>query len=308
MTRPQNTAARPPRGRPDPQRVLAISAALVTVLLTAAGFWLSYEHLHDLATAHGLANAAARAWTWPATIDMFVIVGELLVLRSALAGRVDWFAVALTATGSGGSIALNVAAVGTDLPHLDYIVAAIPPTAALLAFGALMRQIHGYLAHRVPAAVPAVPAPQDTGYTEPQAYPQPTSNAAPTTVPQQPAPVELPPVPATAPQVYPHPDQYEWATSHTGVPAALLGVPAARTRVHDHTDHVPDDQPIEPDPDPDPNAGTPDEDLAEQLREAYPGYQGSGRTMSIRAIRTEVGVGQARAQRIQQLLTGERVG
>lgn len=131
--------------RPGPVTGLAIGAAVTTVALTAAAFWLSYEHLHDIAEENGLDGA--RAWAWPATVDLFIVAGELLMLRASLRGRgMDWWAVALAATGSLGSIALNVAGVGTDADPMRYVVAAVPPTAALLAFGAIMRQIHERLA------------------------------------------------------------------------------------------------------------------------------------------------------------------
>jgi hypothetical protein len=129
----------------SPSRWLAVGAAVATVALTVAAFWLSYEHLHDVAVDNGLRNAPARAWAWPATVDLFIIAGELLILRAALAGKVDPWAVALAATGSVGSIALNVAGVGMGAPVLTYVVAAVPPVAALLAFGALMRQVHDAL-------------------------------------------------------------------------------------------------------------------------------------------------------------------
>ncbi|MFB6548659.1 DUF2637 domain-containing protein [Streptomyces sp. NPDC056405] len=129
---------------------LAVGAAAFTVALTAVAFWLSYEHLHDVAAANGLGahGSTARAWAWPATVDMFIIVGELLILRASLRGTVDPWAIALTALGSLGSIALNVAGVGTDADPLEYIVAGVPPIAALLAFGALMRQVHEVIAGR----------------------------------------------------------------------------------------------------------------------------------------------------------------
>lgn len=148
---------------------LAIGAAVVTVLLTAAAFWLSYEHLHDIADGNGLDDA--RAWAWPATVDLFIVAGELLMLRASLGRRgMDWWAVALAAFGSLGSIALNVAGVGYGADPMEYIVAAVPPSAALVAFGALMRQLHERLAQdtqdapasktvrSVPAAADVVPA------------------------------------------------------------------------------------------------------------------------------------------------------
>lgn len=132
----------------NPTRALAIAAGLVIVALTAAAFWLSYAHLAEVALAYGMKGKEIRAWAWPATLDLFIVAGELLMLRAALAGRVDRWAIALTVVGSGSSIALNVAGVGSAAEPLDYVVAAVPPTAALLAFGALMRQIHQALAER----------------------------------------------------------------------------------------------------------------------------------------------------------------
>ena len=112
-----------------------------------AAFWLSYAHLAEVAGQHGLGRLPVRQWAWPATLDAFIVAGELLMLRAGLRRVTDGWAIALTATGSVGSIALNVAGVsGTGgagtVPLLDYVVAAVPPTAALLAFGVLMRQIH----------------------------------------------------------------------------------------------------------------------------------------------------------------------
>ncbi|MYS23577.1 Protein of unknown function [Streptomyces sp. DvalAA-14] len=129
------------------ERYALAAAGAVIVVLTAGGFWLSYAHLAEVAGQHGLRNSPLRQWTWPATLDAFIVAGELLMLRAGLRNEADWWAIGLTAAGSVGSIALNVAGVsGTGnaaaVPLLDYIVAAVPPTAALLAFGVLMRQIH----------------------------------------------------------------------------------------------------------------------------------------------------------------------
>jgi hypothetical protein len=127
-------------------RALTIAAAGVIVALTIAAFWLSYAHLQTVAATYGLAASPARAWAWPATLDLFIVAGELLLLRASLTARTDWWAIGLTVTGSGGSIALNISGVGAGAHILDYVVAAVPPTAALLAFGALMRQVHDALA------------------------------------------------------------------------------------------------------------------------------------------------------------------
>lgn len=143
----------------NPSRALAVAAGLVIIALTGAAFWLSYAHLAEVALGHGLRQAPERAWAWPATLDLFIVAGELLMLRAALAKRVDWWAIGLTAAGSVGSIVLNVAGVTGSrdpgaVPLLDYVVAAVPPTAALLAFGALMRQIHQAIADRAEVTAP----------------------------------------------------------------------------------------------------------------------------------------------------------
>ncbi|MDX3229396.1 DUF2637 domain-containing protein [Streptomyces sp. ME19-01-6] len=165
----------------DARHGLAVGAALATVALTAAAFWLSYEHLHDTAAANGLGGV--RAWAWPATIDMFIVVGELLMLRASLARHTDPWAIGLTSVGSLGSIALNVAGVGTGAKPLEYIVAAVPPVAALLAFGALMRQVHQRLSAPDPEPA-AAPGTSDTPVPEP--LPEPEPFTAPLTVPPRP--------------------------------------------------------------------------------------------------------------------------
>lgn len=175
--------------RPDSLTSLASGAAAVTVALTGTAFWLSYEHLHDVAAANGLTGI--RAWAWPGTVDLFIIAGELLILRAALRGRFDWFAYLLAGVGSLGSIALNVAGVGKGAELMEYIVAAVPPSAALIAFGALMRQVHEHL---VPPAVPVETAP------------------VPVKLERAPAPypaleVRVPPVPEAAPARVPEDDE-----------------------------------------------------------------------------------------------------
>ncbi|MEV7150482.1 DUF2637 domain-containing protein [Streptomyces sp. NPDC093084] len=138
-------------------RAITGAASGLTLALTAGAFWLSYAHLHQVAAGHGMAGEQIRSWAWPGTIDLFIAIGDLLTLRASLARRVDWWAVGLTVIGSGGSIALNVAGVGPGASTLDYVVAAVPPVAALLAFGALMRQVHDFLSGREPGEAEATP-------------------------------------------------------------------------------------------------------------------------------------------------------
>jgi len=179
----------------NPTATLATIAAVASIILTGAAFWLSYEHLHDVAHTHGLTDQI-RAWAWPATVDLFIVVGEVLFLRAALAQRADWWAIGLTVAGSGGSIALNVAGVGADANPMDYVVAAVPPVAALLAFGAIMRQIHGALAGRV--ALPATkPVARRTVAATPSATERPT--VAPVAATPAPARSATPAKPATPP-------------------------------------------------------------------------------------------------------------
>ena len=142
-----------------PAQLLAIAAGIVIIALTVAAFWLSYAHLAEVALAHGLGAAPERAWAWPATLDLFIVAGELLMLRAALSHTVDPWAIGLTVVGSVGSIALNVAGVGQGAGALSYVVAAVPPAAALLAFGALMRQVHQALSHAAVAAEDRTPGP-----------------------------------------------------------------------------------------------------------------------------------------------------
>jgi hypothetical protein len=187
----------------DVMRHLALIAAVASIALTGAAFWLSYEHLHDVAAVYGLGPSAARSWAWPATVDLFILIGEVLILRAALNQAVDPWAIVLTVAGSGGSIALNVAGVGAHAQPMAYVVAAVPPIAALLAFGALMRQIHEVLADHLPAVVgiplsaatPAMPTP-------PVASPEvvPVASEAPHSVATEP-PVGAPSVAASSPPV-----------------------------------------------------------------------------------------------------------
>ncbi|WP_330349256.1 DUF2637 domain-containing protein [Streptomyces sp. NBC_00582] len=131
---------------------LAVGAAVIITAITGIAFWLSYHHLHDVAAGNGLGMDPARAWAWPAVLDLFYLAGELLILRASYLRTVDPWAICLTAVGALGSISLNVAGVGTGAPALQYVVAAVPPVAALLAFGALMRQLHLWFGNRTVSA------------------------------------------------------------------------------------------------------------------------------------------------------------
>lgn len=172
---------------------LAIAAAVIITGITGIAFWLSYHHLHDVAAAHGLGGDPARAWAWPAVLDLFYLAGELLILRASWLRTVDYWAIALTALGAAGSIGLNVAGVGAGAQPLEYIVAAVPPVAALLAFGALMQQVHRWFG-RTPVVTPSTSV--DIPVVErADAVVEPRPAVAPPP-PAEPPAIEQPPTPA----------------------------------------------------------------------------------------------------------------
>jgi hypothetical protein len=114
--------------------------AVTTVAATAVGFWLSYAGLHAFAVRSGLHGA--EAWAWPASVDLFILAGELGITISAIRHRKDKLAWCYLLAGSGPSVAFNVLHVATITPAWGrYAVAAVPPIAAMLALGALMRQV-----------------------------------------------------------------------------------------------------------------------------------------------------------------------
>lgn len=244
---------------------LGITAGVVTVALTAGAFWLSYEHLHDIASAHLLAGS--RAWAWPGTVDAFIIVGEILTLRASLQGRIDKWAIALAAFGSCGSIALNIFGVGGRASALDYTVAAVPPTAALIAFGALMRQVHEML-DRIPDA--AADAPAAAG---PDAFERAAAEGAALAAPVHPSPafvLDLAPMRPALAEVR--------ADAHPDAPGA----------------HQPQPEP------PAPTATASDGELIEHARALA-----AHGPMSLRRIQRTYGVGQSRAMRIRDALEGK---
>ncbi|MCX4601193.1 DUF2637 domain-containing protein [Streptomyces anulatus] len=172
---------------------LAIAAAVIITGITGIAFWLSYHHLHDVAAAHGLGGDPARAWAWPAVLDLFYLAGELLILRASWLRTVDYWAIALTALGAAGSIGLNVAGVGAGAQPLEYIVAAVPPVAALLAFGALMQQVHRWFG-RTPVVTPSTSV--NTPVVERVEQPaEPRPAVVPPPLPDEPPAIEQPPAP-----------------------------------------------------------------------------------------------------------------
>ena len=163
------------------ERYALTAAGVVIVALTAGGFWLSYAHLAEVAGQHGLKSSPIRQWAWPATLDAFIVAGELLMLRAGLRRVTDGWAIALNVAGVSGTGNAGI------VPLLDYVVAAVPPTAALLAFGVLMRQIHQLVdqpADHSDAAPFRVPEPPVTAPAKPAEPPaEPVRDAEPPAAP-----------------------------------------------------------------------------------------------------------------------------
>jgi hypothetical protein len=118
-----------------------VTMAAVTIIATGVGFWLSYAGLHSFAVLAGLSGP--EAWAWPASVDLFILAGELGITISTLRdGRPDWRAWCYFAAGCGPSVAFNVLHVTSHFPPWGkYAVAATPPIAAVLALAALMQQV-----------------------------------------------------------------------------------------------------------------------------------------------------------------------
>lgn len=129
---------------------------IATIAASSVGFWLSYAGLHAFAVRAGLRGP--EAWAWPASVDLFILAGELGVTISALRHRRDWQAWMYLGLGASTSVAANVLHVDPAvLRWLPYAVAAVPPVAAMLALASLLRQVYRLAVPGVPGAWPAVP-------------------------------------------------------------------------------------------------------------------------------------------------------
>jgi hypothetical protein len=261
----------------NPTAALAAGAAVVTIALTGAAFWLSYEHLHDIAGGNGLGGA--RAWAWPATVDLFIIAGELLVLRASLRGAVDWWAYALAAVGSLGSIALNVAGVGANAQPMQYVVAAVPPSAALVAFGALMRQVHDALHRMQTEDAPAYPDAADD-------FERAAEQAVEVADPDAPSGLVL--------DFHPHPHPHPDVCAPASVPAQTPDAPAPQPQTASDATASVVREILTPAADADL--------LAAALAVNADALAETGQRASLRRLQSELRIGQKRAQRIQAQL------
>lgn len=146
------------------RRVITAAVALLAASVAAAtviGFWLSYAGLHGFAVRNGLRGA--EAWAWPASVDLFILAGELGITISAIRHRKDLAAWGYLVLGFGASVAFNILHVAPwVLTWGRYAVAAVPPVAAMLALAALMRQVYRLAvdADRAEPQAAPVPAPE----------------------------------------------------------------------------------------------------------------------------------------------------
>lgn len=111
------------------------------ISLAVAGFAMSYEALHSLAVEQGVPTPLA--WMWPLVVDGFIVVASLSVVRAVADGRHGVYAWLLVLAFSAISVAFNVIHAAPTL--VARFVAAIPPTALVLSFELLMRQLRQQL-------------------------------------------------------------------------------------------------------------------------------------------------------------------
>jgi len=109
--------------------------------LTVAGFAMSYDALHSLALTQGV--PPALAWMWPLVVDGFIVIASLSVVRAVADNRHAGYPWLLVLTFSAISVTFNV--VHAAPTAVARFVAAIPPTALVLSFELLMRQLRHQL-------------------------------------------------------------------------------------------------------------------------------------------------------------------
>jgi len=102
---------------------------------------MSYDALHSLALTQGV--PALLAWMWPLVVDGFIVVASLSVVRAVADGRLARYPWLLVLTFSTISITFNVVHAAPTV--VARFVASIPPTALVLSFELLMRQLRQQL-------------------------------------------------------------------------------------------------------------------------------------------------------------------
>ncbi|MEV6212125.1 hypothetical protein [Kitasatospora sp. NPDC051914] len=208
---------------------------------------------------------------------------DTYVLRALRAGREVLPAVL-------GMMATNAA---SHLVAADVVEAGWPLIAAVSSIAPLVLWRVHVLAHRVaeteqsPAAEvpPAVeqPAPDLLDVVEGSVYPEPVP--APQPAEAERVHLDFLPLPQWAPAVVEEPAR----------PRPVLAAEQPRTRTEVHAEYVPEDEPQ-------PGTDDTEAELIARGRAAFRDRLGDGKVPPIREIRTVLGVGQTRAQRVQDAL------
>jgi Protein of unknown function (DUF2637) len=158
-------APRPPADFMTGYRRYALRAvALIVTAATAVALSESYRSLYLWALHHGVPGRWAFAW--PATVDSFVVVGELALfigLIDGWSGRYRAWAWLVTFGGLAVSVAGNIGHVG-PAPWADRLTAAVPPIAAFVALTVALGVLKRVAALAVTSA--AILAAKETEVTE----------------------------------------------------------------------------------------------------------------------------------------------
>lgn len=125
--------------------------------LALASFVLSYEALWTLAIDSEV--NFWLAWLWPLTLDFFVLVASLSILRNSLNGHPRLYAWTLVVVFTALSIVFNAIHKGLPievynvyvLPYVPVVVYVLPPVALVFSFHLLMSQLGSTLKTRTAA-------------------------------------------------------------------------------------------------------------------------------------------------------------
>ena len=122
--------------------------------LALASFVLSYEALWTFATDSGI--TWWLAWLWPLTLDFFVLVASLSILRNSLNGEPKKYAWTMVIVFTLLSIVFNAIHKGLPLevyevyvlPYIPVVAYVLPPVAFVFSFHLGMAQIESELKKR----------------------------------------------------------------------------------------------------------------------------------------------------------------
>jgi hypothetical protein len=126
------------------KKLISTTTAALVIFLALAAFVLSYDALRALAAVNGINHRLA--YLWPLTLDGFIIVASLSVLRNSLLAERTLYAWLLIVGFSLASIGFNILHAPGNLTA--QAIAAVPPLALLLSFELLMSQLKSEVRRR----------------------------------------------------------------------------------------------------------------------------------------------------------------